>query len=128
MQILLENFNRISFSDMSRKKSNVINLIYNFGFTSVIVDAVERPQCVGLFRPAKLKQPLRIVHPQSIDKSYFERQNKALKMMKLNALCEFCRKNRKIIEASYEVALKIAKQKNNIREALIKSCVLKMAN
>ena len=50
-------------------------------------------------RPAKLKQRLQSVHPQSKDKdkSYFERKNKALKMMRLDASSEFCRRNSKML-------------------------------
>ena len=49
------------------------------------------------------------VHPQSKDKNkrYFEPPNKTLKIMKLDALSEFFRRNSKIVEASYNVALKM---------------------
>ena len=87
----------------------------------MIVGGVERPQCVlckkilsnDTMRTVKLKQHLQNVHPQSEDKdkSYFKRQNKALKIKRLDASSEFFRRNIKIVEASYEVALEIAKQK-----------------
>ena len=65
-------------------------------------------------RLAKLKQHLENVHPQNKhkDKSYFERQSKALKMMRLHSSGKFFIRNGKIVEASYEAALEIAKQTN----------------
>ena len=82
-------------------------------------------------RPAKLKQHLQNVHSQSKhkDKSYFERQNKALNMMRLDSSGGFFT-NSKIVEASHEVALETAKQKkpHHIEESLINPCVLKVAN
>ena len=55
---------------------------------------------------------------------------KALKMMRLDSSGEFFVRNSKIVEASYEVALEIAKQKkpHTTGESLIKPCALKMAN
>ena len=82
-------------------------------------------------RPAKLKQPLKNVHPQHInkDKTYFERERRALKSMRLDASSDFFRKNNQLLEASYLVAFEIAKQKkpHTIGETLIKPCILKTA-
>ena len=125
---------------MSSKKRKYDDSYIQFGFTSVVVDGIEKPQCVlcnkvlsnDSMRLAKLKQHLENVHPQSKhkDKSYFERQSKALKMMRLDSSDEFFIRNSKIVEASYEVALEITKQKkpHTIGESLIKPFVLKMAN
>ena len=73
---------------MSSKKRKYDESYMQYGFTSVIVGGVERPQsvlCNKVFnndsmRPAKLKQHLQNVHPQSKDKdkSYFERQSKTI--------------------------------------------------
>ena len=62
-------------------------------------------------RPAKLKQHLRNVHPNSKDKdkTYFEQQSRALKKTRLDASGEFFTGERKIAEASYVVVLEIAK-------------------
>ena len=83
-------------------------------------------------RPAKLNQHLQNVHSQRKhkDKSYFERQRKALKMMRLDSLGESFIRKSKTVEASYEVELEIAKQKkrHTIGESLTTPCVLKMAN
>ena len=118
VQILIANFSQISFSDMSSKKPKYDEYYMQYGFTLVIVGGVESPQCVlskkvlsnDSMSPVKLKQHLQNVHPQSKDKdkSYFEHQNKALKMMRLDASSEFCRRNNKIVGASYEAALEIA--------------------
>ena len=50
--------------------------------------------------------------------------------MGLDASSEYFRRNSKMIKASYYVPLEIAKQKKtqNIGEALINPCVLKMAD
>ena len=100
----------------------------------------ERPQCVlcnkvlsnDSIRPAKLKLHLYNVHSHSKDKEkfYFERQSRALKKMRLDASEEIFTGERKIVEAIYVVAFKIAKQKKPhfIGEILIKPCVVKMAD
>ena len=76
----------------------------------------EKPKCVlcnkvlsnDSMRPVKLKQHLENVHPQHInkDKTYFERQKRALKSMGLDAFSDFCRKNNQLLEASYLLALR----------------------
>ena len=91
-----------------------------FGFASLIKHSEKKQQCVlcnkvlsnDSMRPAKLKQHLENVHPQHInkDKTYFERQRRALKSMRLDASSDFFRKNNQLIEASNLVAFEIAKQ------------------
>ena len=115
------------------------HIAIQFGFASVIIHSEEKPQCVlcnkvlsnDSMRPAKLKQHLENVHPQHInkDKTYFERQKRALKSMKLDASSDFFRKNNQLLEASYLVAFEIAKEKkpHTIGETLIKPCILKTA-
>ena len=119
VQILAENSNQTSFSDMNSKKCKYDEPYTEYGFTSVIVGGVKRPQCVlcnkvlgnNSIRPAKLKQHLQNLHPQSKekDKSYFEGRSKTLKTLRLDASSEFFKRNSKIVKALYEVALKIAK-------------------
>ena len=111
-----------------------------YGFTSIVVNNEERPQCVlcnnvlsnDSMRPAKLKQHLHNVHTHSKDKdkTYFERQSRGLKKMRLDASGGFFTGERKIVEALYVVALEIAKQKKPhfFEETLIKPCVLKMVD
>ena len=125
---------------MSIKKRKYDESYLRYGFRSIAVNNKERPQCVlrnkvlsnDSMRPAKLKQHLHNVHPHTKDKEkiYLERQSRALKKMRLDASGEFFTRERKIVEASYVVAFKIAKQKkpHSIGETLIKPCVLKMAD
>ena len=105
-----------------------------------MVNNEERPQCVfcnnalsnDFIRLAKLKQHLHNVHLHSKDKDkiYIERQSRALKKMRLDALGEFFTREYKIVEASYVVTLEIAKQKkpHTIGETLINPFVLQMAD
>ena len=107
---------------MRIKKRKYDESYLQYGFTSIVVNYEERPQCVLCSKVrTKLKQHLHNVHPHSKDKEkfYFERQSRALKKMRLDA-------SRKIVEAPYVVAFEIAKQKmpHSIGETLIKPCVL----
>jgi len=80
---------------MSSKKRQYNEIYMQYGFTVIIESGEEKPQCVlcnkvlsnDSMRPTKLKQHLKNVHPQNKDKdkSFFERHNKALKMMRLDA-------------------------------------------
>ncbi|CAM1298524.1 Uncharacterised protein r2_g811 [Pycnogonum litorale] len=124
---------------MASKKRKYIDSYIEHGFISMIVNGEEKPQCVlcnkvlgnDSMRPTKLKQHLEKVHPQHKDKdrSFFERHGKALKAMKLDKTGSFRKGNDQAVEASYSVALEIAKQKkpHTIGENLIKPCALKMA-
>ena len=104
---------------MSIKKRKYDESYLQYGFTSIVVNNKERPQCVfcnkvlsnDSMRPAKLKQHLHNVHPHSKhkEKIYFERQSRALKKMILDASGEFFTGERKIVEALYVVAFEIAK-------------------
>ena len=105
-----------------------------------MVNNEERPQCVfcnnalinDSMRSAKLKQHLHNVHPHSKDKDkiYIERQSRDLMKMRLDASGKFFTRECKIVEASYAVALEIAKQKkpHTIRKTLINPFVLQMAD
>ena len=87
---------------MSAKKQKYDESYIQFDFASVITHCEEKPQCVlcnkvlsnDLMRPAKLKQHLENVHLQHVnkDKTYFERQRRALKLMRLNASSDFLKK------------------------------------
>ena len=90
LQILVANFNQVGFSDMSSKKRKYDESYMPYGFTSVIVNGVEKPQCV-LCKKVLSNDSIRSVNHQSKDKdkSYFERQSKALKMMKSDTSSEF---------------------------------------
>ena len=122
---------------MRAKKRKYEEPYIQFSFASVIIHSEEKSQCVlcnkvltnDSMKPAKLKQRLENVHPQHInkDKTYFERQRRELKSMKLDAFSNFFRKNNQLLEASYLVAFEIAKQKKprTIGKTLIKPCIPK---
>ena len=111
---------QLSSKDMSAKKQKYDKSYIQFGFAPVLIHSEEKPQCVlcnkvlsnDSMRPEKLKQHLENVHPQHInkDKTYFERQRRALKSMRLDASSGFFTKNNQLFEASYLVAFEIAKQ------------------
>ena len=84
---------------MSAKKQKYEKSYIQFSFALVIIHSEEKPHCIlcnkilsnDSMRLAKLKQHLENVHPQHInkDKTYFERQRRALKSMKLDAFSDF---------------------------------------
>ena len=123
---------------MSIKKRKYDHSYIEYGFTSIVINGEERPQCVicskaltnDSMKPTKMKQHLKNVHPQHKDKNknFFERHENGVKKMRLVSTEDFKEKNQKVTEASYFVALEIAKQKkpHTIGENLIKPCSLKM--
>ena len=107
---------------MSVKKRRYNDSYIEYGFTCIINNGEERPQCVicnkalsnDSLKPTKLKQHLNNVHQQHKDKSrsFFERHARALKKMRLNSNGTYHETNKNAIEASYYVALlEIARQK-----------------
>ena len=70
------------------------------------------------------------IHPEFKDKgiAFFERKRDELKRAKLDSSGTFFKENISLVEASYEVALQIAKQKkpHTIAEGLVKPCAIKM--
>ena len=123
---------------MSVKKRRYNDSYIEYGFTCIINNGEERPQCVicnkvlsnDFLKPTKLKQHLHNVHQQHKDKSrgFFERHATVLKKMRLDSNGTYHEANKNAIEASYHVALEIAKQKkpHTIGENLIKPCSLKI--
>ena len=81
-------------------------------------------------KPSKLKRHLLKKHPEYVGKnlSYFKTQKISLKRQKLDSSGYFHHQSSACVEASFEVALQIAKQKkpDTIRETLIKPCALSM--
>ncbi|XP_042209700.1 zinc finger BED domain-containing protein 5-like [Homarus americanus] len=118
------------------KKRKYIDAYINYGFTSILADGIEKPQCVLCFkvlgndsmRPSKLKHHLMTIHPQYAerDTDFFRRHERSLG--KLDESGAFQQQTVSVVEASYEVSLEIAKQKkpHTIGETLIKPCALKM--
>ena len=81
-------------------------------------------------KPSKLKRHLQQKHPEHIEKdlSFFQRQKLFLKRQKLSASGYSCQQSTASMQASFYVALQIAKHKkpHTIGEALIKPCALNM--
>ena len=81
-------------------------------------------------RPSKLSNHLLKIHPEFKDKgiAFFDRKRDELKRAKLDSCGTFFKENISLVEASYEVALQIAKQKkpHTIAESLVKPCAIKM--
>ena len=83
-----------------------------YGFTCIINNGEERPQCVicnkvlsnDSLKPRKLKQHLHNVHQHHKDKSrgFFERHATVLKKMRLDSNGTYHETNKNAIEASYQ--------------------------
>ena len=94
------------------------------GFTSVLDDGKEKPQCILCYtvlcneatKPSKLKRHLQQKHPEHVakDLNFFDRQKLSLKWQKLDTSGYFQEQSTANLTASFEVALQIAKKKNLI--------------
>ena len=121
---------------MSQKKRKYLDNYLDFGFTYLIEDDLQIPQCVvcmktflnSIMKPASLKQHLANAHPSMMSKnrSFFESKLKSLKRQKLDQTGMFWRTNKAAVHASYAIALHVGKTKkpHNIGETLLKSCIL----
>lgn len=119
------------------KKRKYFEEYLKFGFTSIVSNGIEKPQCVlcnvvlsaESMKPSKLKRHLETKHSNHISKDleFFQRHEAGLKRQRLDFTGSFQQENAALIQASYEVALEIAKQKkpHTIGETLIKPCLLK---
>ena len=102
-----------------------------------VSNGTEKPQCVlynvvlsaESLKPSKLKQHLETKHSNHVSKDleFFRRHEAGLKRQRLDFTGSFQQENAALVQASYEVALKIAKNKktHTIGESLIKPCLLK---
>ena len=112
---------------MSQKKRKYQDNYLDFGFTYLIEDDLQIPQCVvcmktfsnSTMKPASLKQHL-------ANRSFFESKLSSLKRQKLDQTGMFWRTNKAAVHASYAIALHVAKTKkpHNIGETLLKPCIL----
>ena len=121
---------------MSQKKRKCQNNYLDFGFTYLIEDDLQIPQCVVCMKafsnitmkPASLKQHLANAHPSMMSKnrSFFESKLSSLKRQKRDETGMFWRTNKASVHASYAIALHVAKTKkpHNIGETLLKPCIL----
>ena len=123
---------------MSRKRPYNESFL-NFGFSFLIKNDIQIPQCVICFKtltnesmkPSKLREHFVKVHPELVDKGveYLKLKAEGLKRAKLDASGTFRQESNKIMEASYYISLQIAKNKkpHTIGEELIKPCLLETA-
>ena len=122
---------------MSQKKRKYQDNYLDFGFTYLIEDDLQIPQCVvcmktfsnSTMKPASLKQHLANAHPimMSKNRSFFESKLSSLKRQKLDQTGMFWRTNKAAaVHASHAIALHVAKTKkpHNIGETLLKPCIL----
>ena len=121
---------------MSQKKRKYQDNYLNFGFTYLIQDGLQIPQCVlcmktfsnSTMKPAPLKQHLANAHPSMISKnrSFFELKLSNLKRQKLDRTGMFWQTNNASVHASFAIALHVAKAKkaHTIGETLLKPCIL----
>lgn len=117
------------------KKRKYSEEYISYGFTSILADGIDKPQRALCFkvlgndsmRPSKLKHYSQYAEK---DPDFFRRHRSSLGKEKLDASGAFQRQTSSVVEASFEVALEIVKQKktNAIGETLIRPCTLKMVN
>ncbi|GBP66313.1 Protein ZBED8 [Eumeta japonica] len=83
-------------------------------------------------RPSRLERHLSTKHSALKDKpkEFFASKSASLKRMKLDSTGSFAQSSEKVLEASYELSLLIAKAKKSqtIGETLVKPCLLKAAD
>ena len=121
---------------MEKKRKYSENYL-KLGFSTVISNGIEKPQCVlcnavlsaQSMKPSKLKRHLETKHSEHITKDldFFKRHEAALKKQKLDFTGTFQQQSQAVVKASYEIALEVAKNKkpHTIAETLIKPCLLK---
>ena len=106
---------------MSQKKRKYQDNYLDFGFTYLIQDGLQIPQCVlcmktfsnSTTKPAPLKQHLANAHPSMVSKnrSFFELKLSSLKRQKLKRIGMFWQTNNTTVHASFAIALHVAKAK-----------------
>ncbi|XP_068218989.1 protein FAM200C-like [Palaemon carinicauda] len=121
---------------MSAKKRKYNEDYIRFGFVSLRKGDTEVPQCVICYktlsndgmRPSRLERHLQTAHPGLVDKpkAFFETKKHTLKQVKMDDSGVFRQQSSKVVEASYEISMLIAKSKksHNIGETLIKPSIL----
>ena len=122
---------------MSQKKRKYQDNYLDFGFTYLIQDGLQIPQCVlciktfsnSTMKPAPLRQHLANSHPSIISKnrSFFDLKLSSLKRQKLDRIGMFWKTNNAAVHTSFAIALHVAKAKkaHTIGETRLKSCILK---
>ncbi|XP_025420883.1 zinc finger BED domain-containing protein 5-like [Sipha flava] len=118
------------------KKRSYKEAFLQWGFTKFVDKSVEKPQCVlcnkvlttESMKPSKLKEHFERSHSQFAEKdiAFFKRKEYALKNARMDSSGYFFKSTEAGLEASYCIALRIAKNKkpHTIGENLIKPCIL----
>ena len=106
---------------MPPKKRSYKEAFLNFGFTSVIENSIEKPQCVicskvltqESMKPSKLKQHLESRLCELVGKSvdYFRRKSELFKNCRLDSEGMWAKQNKAVLEASCRIAFRIAQAK-----------------
>ncbi|XP_036359422.1 zinc finger BED domain-containing protein 5-like [Octopus sinensis] len=119
---------------MNAKKQKYLDEYIRFGFVSLQTADTEVSQCVTCYKTLSndgmrhlcLEHHLRTTHPALADKpkAFFETKRHSLKQAKLDGSGPFRQQISMVVEASYEIAMLIAKSKksHSIRETVIKPC------
>src|SRR6218665_2785578 len=117
--------------ELSVKKRKYSDEFLKYGFTSVVVAGIEKPQCVicnGVLsaesmKPNKLKRHCDTKHHNFSDKDvqYFKNKADGIKKGRLDAGGRYPQQNVAAVEVLYLVALRIAKAKkqHTIAEELL---------
>lgn len=123
---------------MAGKKRNYSSAFLEYGFVNLPHKCEDRPQCVicnkvlinESLKPSKLKDHLLKCHPElrNQDLSYFERKAKQLQDIRFGKSGTAAKTVLAAVEASYEVAYKVAQQQkaHTIAESLIMPCARMM--
>ena len=121
---------------MSQKKRKYQDNYLDFGFTYLIQNGLQIPQCIlcmkafsnSITKAVLLKQHLANTHPSMISKnrSFFEIHLSSLKRQKLDRTRMFWQTNNTTVHASFAIALHVAKAKkaHTIGETLLKPFIL----
>ena len=121
---------------MAMKKRKYLDDYIEFSFVSLLKGDTEVPQCVICYktvsndaiRPSRLKRHLTIAHSAFTNKpkAFFVMKSHSLKKAKLDMSGTFQQRSSNVVEASYEIAMLIAKNKksHNIGESLVEPSIL----
>ena len=122
------------------KKRKYLDDYISYGFTITERNGVQLPQCVichavlsnDALRPGHLERHLITNHKalKEKPKEFFTAKLHELNRMKLDSSSVFHQETWKLVEASYELSLLIAKAKkpHSVGETLVKPCLLSAAN
>ena len=122
-KLMLQFTRKSAIEDYKPKKKSLkySDSYLDFGFTFILQNGEEKPQCVICSKvlarestlPKKLKRHLKTSHPQFVDKlwDFFARILNDLKKQ-VSTISKFTQLSTKALLASYQVAHRIVKCKN----------------